>query len=86
MLTLGHVLRKKENTKEEERQSMKSAEGTQSEEGSKWLKKQKTRSEVKEKRVVEIEDQGRQSSKEDESWIGQQAEQDTNRCFGAPHG
>jgi hypothetical protein len=49
MLALGHVLRKKAKIKEEERQSMKSAEGTQTEEGSKWLKKQKRRSEVKEK-------------------------------------
>jgi hypothetical protein len=52
LLALRHVLRKKENIKEEERQSMKSEEGTQTEEGLKWLKKQKKRSEVKEKRVV----------------------------------
>jgi hypothetical protein len=48
MLTLGHVLRKKAKIKEEERQSMKCAEGTQTEEGSKWLKKHKRRSEVRE--------------------------------------
>jgi hypothetical protein len=36
------------------------------------------------KQVVGREDLGRQSSKEDESWTGQQAEEDTNRCFGSP--
>jgi hypothetical protein len=36
--------------------------------------------------VVGREDLGRQSSKEDESWIGQQVEEDTNRFFGAPRG
>jgi len=63
---------------------MKSTEGTQTEKGSKWLKKKKRRSKVNEKRVIKGEDQRRQSIKEDESWIGQQAEEDTNRCFGAP--
>jgi hypothetical protein len=48
VLALGHVLRKKEKIKEEERQSMKCAEGTQTKEGSKWLKKHKRRNEVKE--------------------------------------
>jgi hypothetical protein len=67
-LALGYVLRKKVKIKEEERQSMKCAEGTQTEEGSKWLKKQKRRNEVKEKQVIEREDQGRQSNKEDGSW------------------
>jgi hypothetical protein len=38
------------------------------------------------KQVVGREDQGRQRSKEDESWTSQQVEEDTNRCFGAPHG
>jgi hypothetical protein len=65
---------------------MKCAEGTQTEEGSKWLNKQKRRSEVKEKKFVKREDQGRQRSKEDESWTGHQAEEDTNGCFGAPRG
>jgi flagellar biosynthesis/type III secretory pathway M-ring protein FliF/YscJ len=51
-LALGHVLRKKEKIKEEERQSMKCAEGTQTEEGSKWLKKHKRRSEVKESKSL----------------------------------
>jgi hypothetical protein len=64
---------------------MKCMEGTQTEEGSKWLKKKKRRSEVKE-RKIKREDQGRQRSKEDESWTGQQVEEDTNRCFGAPRG
>jgi hypothetical protein len=41
---------------------------TQTEEGSKWLKKNKRRNEVKEKKFVEREDQGRQSNKEDGSW------------------
>jgi hypothetical protein len=48
MLALGQVLRKKVNIKEEERQSMKCAEGTQTKEGLKWLKKNKRRNEVKE--------------------------------------
>jgi hypothetical protein len=39
MLALGYGLRKEENTKEEERRSTKSAEGTQTEKGSKWSKK-----------------------------------------------
>jgi hypothetical protein len=47
MLALGHVLRKKENIKEEERQSMKCMKGTQTEEGSKWLKKHKRRNKVR---------------------------------------
>jgi hypothetical protein len=63
---------------------MKCVEGTQTEEGSKWLKKKKRRSEVKEKKTIKREDQGRQINKEDESWTGQQVEEDTNRCFGAP--
>jgi hypothetical protein len=48
LLALGHVLRNKVKIKEEERQSMKCMEGTQIEEGSKWLKKHKKRNEVKE--------------------------------------
>jgi hypothetical protein len=36
------------------------------------------------KQVVGREDLGRQRNKEDESWTGQQEEEDTNRCFGAP--
>jgi hypothetical protein len=51
-LALGHVLRKKENIKEEERQSMKCTEGTQTEEGSKWLKKHKRRNKVKESKSL----------------------------------
>jgi hypothetical protein len=39
MLALGNVLRKKEKIKEKEIKSMKCVEGTQTEEGSKWLKK-----------------------------------------------
>jgi hypothetical protein len=46
-LALGYVLRKKAKIKEEERQSIKCVKGTQTEEGSKWLKKKKRRSEVK---------------------------------------
>jgi hypothetical protein len=55
---VGPWLCKKEKIKEE-RKSMKCVEGTQTKEGSKWLKKQKRRNEVKEKQVVEREDQGR---------------------------
>jgi activator of 2-hydroxyglutaryl-CoA dehydratase len=51
-LALGHVLRKKAKIKEEERQSMKCTEGTQTEEGSKWLKKKKRRNEVKESKLL----------------------------------
>jgi hypothetical protein len=51
-LSLGHVLRKKENIKEEERKSMKCAKDTQTEEGSKWLKKHKRRNEVKESKSL----------------------------------
>jgi hypothetical protein len=47
-LALGQVLWNKLKIKEEERQSNKCAEGTQTEEGSKWLKKLKRRNEVKE--------------------------------------
>jgi hypothetical protein len=49
MLALGQVLRKKSKIKEEERQSMKCVEGTQTKEGSKWLKKHKRRNEVRER-------------------------------------
>jgi len=52
MLALGHVLRKKAKIKEEERQSMKCEEGTQTKEGSKWLKKHKRSNEVKESRSL----------------------------------
>jgi hypothetical protein len=38
------------------------------------------------KLVIEREDQGRQINKEDGSWTTQQAEKDTNECFGAPRG
>jgi hypothetical protein len=85
LLALGYVLRKKMKIKEEERQITKCTKGTQTEEGSKWLKKKKRRKEVKEKKVVEREDKGRESIKEDRSWTTQQAEEDTNGCFGAPH-
>jgi hypothetical protein len=64
---------------------VKYTEGTQTEEGSKWLKKQKRRRKVEGKRVIKGEYQGRQSSKEDELWTGQQVEEDTNRFFGEPH-
>jgi hypothetical protein len=63
---------------------MKCAEGTQTEEGSKWLKKQKRRIKVKENQIIKREDQGRKSNKEYESWTGQQEEEYTNRFFGAP--
>jgi hypothetical protein len=53
LLALGHVLRKKEKIKEEERQSTKCVEGTQTEEGSKWLKKHKRRSKVRESKSLE---------------------------------
>jgi hypothetical protein len=66
LLALGYVFRKKENIKEE-RQSAKCAEGTQTKERSKWLQKKKRRNEVKEKKFVEREDQGRQRNKEDGS-------------------
>jgi hypothetical protein len=49
MFPLGHVSRKKTKIKEEEIQSMKCTEGTQTEEGSKWLKKEKSKG----KQVVE---------------------------------
>jgi hypothetical protein len=58
---------------------MKSMEGTQTEEGEKWLKKQKRRSEVKEKQAVKGEDQEGQRNKEDRSWTSQQVEKYTNR-------
>jgi hypothetical protein len=51
-LSLGYVLRKKAKIKEEERQRMKCTEGTQIEEGSKWLKKHKGRNEVKERKSL----------------------------------
>jgi hypothetical protein len=52
LLVLGHVLRRKGNIKEEERQSMKCAKGTQAKEGSKWLKKHERRNEVKERKSL----------------------------------
>jgi hypothetical protein len=53
LLALGQILKNESKIKEEERQSMKCAEGTQTKEGSKWLKKQKRRSEVKESKSLE---------------------------------
>jgi hypothetical protein len=53
LLVFGHVLRKKENTKEEERQSMKCMEGTQTEDGSKCLKKHKRRRKERESNLLE---------------------------------
>jgi hypothetical protein len=38
------------------------------------------------KQVIEREDLGRKSEKEDGSWTSQQVEEDINGCFGAPHG
>jgi hypothetical protein len=84
LLALGYVLRKKVKIKEEERGSTKCAEDTQTKEGSKWLNKYKRMNEVKEKKVVEREDQGRQCDKEDRSWTSQQLEEDTKECVGAP--
>jgi hypothetical protein len=52
LLDLGHVSRKKENIKEEEIQIRKCMEGTQTEEGSKWLKNHKRRSEVRENKSL----------------------------------
>jgi len=63
---------------------MKSIEGTQTEEGLKWLKKQKRMSKVREKQVIKGEYQGRKHSKEDGSWTSQQEEEDTNGCCGSP--
>jgi hypothetical protein len=54
---------KKEKIKEEERQSTNCGGSTQTEEGSKWLKKHKRRNEVKENQVVEREGKGRQRNK-----------------------
>jgi hypothetical protein len=52
LLALCHVLRKKVKIKEEEIQSMKCAEGTQTKEGSKRLKKHKRKNEVKEDKLL----------------------------------
>jgi hypothetical protein len=72
---VGPWLWKKVKIKEE-RRSTNCAEGTLTENGSKWSKKQKRRSEVREKLVVGREDRGRQINKEDGSWTTQQAEKD----------
>jgi hypothetical protein len=47
-LALGYGLRKKLKKKEEKRRSTNCTEGTLTENGSKWSKKQKRRSEVRE--------------------------------------
>jgi hypothetical protein len=44
---------------------MKCMEGTQTEEGSKWLKEAEKKEQSKGKQAIEREDQGRQSNKED---------------------
>jgi hypothetical protein len=50
------------------------------------VKEEEKKERSKGKKVVVREYLGRQSNKEDESCTGQQVEEDTNRCFGAPHG
>jgi hypothetical protein len=60
---------------------MNCAEGTLTENGSKWSKKQKRRSEVREKLSVGREYQGRQINKEDGSWTTQQVEKATNEML-----
>jgi hypothetical protein len=52
LFSLGRVLQKKVKIKEEERQSMKCVEGTQTKEGSKWLNNHKRRNEVKERKSL----------------------------------
>jgi hypothetical protein len=39
----------------------------------------------KRKKVIGWGEQGRHISKEEGSWMNQQAEKATNRCFGEPH-
>jgi hypothetical protein len=80
LLALGYVLRKKENIKEEERWNTNYTRITQTEEGSKWLNKQKRRSKVKEKLAIRREDLGIQSSKEEGSWTTKKVEEDINGC------
>jgi hypothetical protein len=48
LLALGYGLRKKENKKEAKRRSTNYVEGTLTENGSKWSKNKKRRSEVRE--------------------------------------
>jgi hypothetical protein len=62
------------------------AEDTLTEIGSKWPKKQKRRSEVRENESLDEKIEENRSSKEDGSWTTQQVEKSTNGCFGAPHG
>jgi hypothetical protein len=45
------------------------------------LKKERSKG----KKSIEREDQGGHRIKEDRSWTSQQAEEDTNGCFGPPH-
>ena len=52
LLALGNLLRKKVKINKE-RQSINCVEGTQTEEGSKWSKKHKRRSKVRESKPLE---------------------------------
>jgi hypothetical protein len=64
----------------EERRSTNCAEGTLTEIGSKWSKKKKRRSEVRENESLN------KKIKEDGSWTTQQAEKFINGFFGAHRG
>jgi hypothetical protein len=57
---------------------------TQTEEGLKWLKKQRRRSEVKENLVFGRKYQGRQIIEEYRSWTTQKEKEYTKGCYGAP--
>jgi hypothetical protein len=86
MLALGHVSRKKEKIKEEEIQSMKCTEGTQTEEGSKWLKKHKRRSKVRESKSLKEKIKEDKETKRIDCGQVNKWKKDANGCFGAPHG
>jgi hypothetical protein len=83
-LALGYGLRKKSKKKEEKRRSTNCAEGTLTENGSKWSKKQKRRSEVRESESIEREDQGRQINKKMDRGQLNKWKNPSTECFGAP--
>jgi hypothetical protein len=62
------------------------AEGTLTEIGSKWSKKQKRRSEVRENKSLDEKiEENRSARKMDHGQLNKQ-EKSTNGCFGAPRG
>jgi hypothetical protein len=86
MLGLGYGLRKKSKKKEEKRRSTNCVEGTLTENGSKWPKERKRRSEVRENESLNENIEEYISKRKINHGQLSKWKKDTNGCFGAPRG